>query len=254
MFNLQMDYKRPTTLFGTQNAKTIKGEKLGYMTHIIYTSPAKQNLKGKNLCPNASEGCLAACLYTAGRGAFSNVQKARINKSEYFINERELFMQQMYKELTKAYKKYGTTLAVRLNGTSDIPFENIKVIANKNIMELFPDVQFYDYTKSFKRMLAYGNNELPSNYHLTYSMDERAVSKINSITLLDMKMNVAMVFNVKDETELPAEYMGYPVINGDEHDLTFIHGNGVIVGLKAKGAAKKDATGFVIQDFTKPIV
>ena len=73
------------------------------------------------------------------------------------------------------------------------------------------------------------------------------MTKINAVTALSSGLNVAMVFNVKDETELPSEYMGFPVINGDEHDLTFLHGNGVIVGLKAKGAAKKDTTGFVIQ-------
>jgi hypothetical protein len=113
----------------------------------------------------------------------------------------------------------------------------------KNIMELFPDVQFYDYTKDFSRML---KPQAP-NYHLTYSVDERAVTKINAITALSSGKNVAMVFNVKDESELPTEYMGFPVINGDEHDLTFIHGNGVIVGLKAKGKGRKDSSGFVIQ-------
>ena len=249
--NLLQDYqsKRAKTLFGQQNAKTIKGEELGFKTYIIYMSPEKQNVKGKNLCPNASKGCAAACLNTAGRGAFSNVQKARLNKTEYFLNEKEEFKQQMFKELTKAYKKYGSTLAVRLNGTTDIPYENIKIMDDKNIMELFPNVQFYDYTKSFKRILSYSKGEMPANYHLTYSVDERAVTKINAMTALSLGVNVAMVFGVKDETELPDTYMGYKVINGDIHDLTWLHGEGVIVGLKAKGKGKKDETGFVIYEF-----
>ena len=243
MFNLGYTYKRPKTLFGTQNAKTIKGEKLGYTTFIIYMSPERQNSLGKNLCAHASEGCKKSCLFTAGMGAFTNVIKGRLNKTEYFLRERSLFLDHVYNEVAKGYKKHGSSLAVRLNGTSDIPYENLIIKDNKNIMQLFPDVQFYDYTKDFSRML----KPQAANYHLTYSVDERPVTKINAVTALSSGKNVAMVFNVKNESELPSEYMGFPVINGDEHDLTFLHGNGVIVGLKAKGKAKKDKTGFVIQ-------
>lgn len=243
MFDLNYKYKRPTRLFGTQNAKTIKGEKLGYTTFIMYMSPEKQNTSGKNLCANASEGCKAACLFTAGMGAFSNVMTGRLNKTEYFLRERKLFLEQLCNEIEKGYKKYGKALVVRLNGTSDIPYEHLIIRDNKNIMQLFPEIQFYDYTKDFSRML----KPQPENYHLTYSVDERPVTRINAVTALSSGKNVAMVFNVKNESELPAEYMGFPVINGDEHDLTFLHGNGVIVGLKAKGKGKKDTTGFVIQ-------
>jgi hypothetical protein len=243
MFNLGYTYKRPKKLFGTQNAKTIKGEKLGYTTFIIYMSPERQNSLGKNLCAHASEGCKKSCLFTAGMGAFTNVIKGRLNKTEYFLRERSLFLDHVYNEVAKGYKKHGSSLAVRLNGTSDIPYENLIIKDNKNIMQLFPDVQFYDYTKDFSRML----KPQAANYHLTYSVDERPVTKINAVTALSSGKNVAMVFNVKNESELPSEYMGFPVINGDEHDLTFLHGNGVIVGLKAKGKAKKDKTGFVIQ-------
>lgn len=243
MFDLSYQYKRPKTLFGTQNAKTIKGEKLGYTTFIMYMSPEKQNTAGKNLCAHASEGCKAVCLFTAGRGAFTNVVMGRLHKTEYFLREKDLFLQHIYNEVANGYKKHGKALAVRLNGTSDIPYEYLMIKDNKNIMQLFPDVQFYDYTKDFSRIL---KPQAP-NYHLTYSVDERAATKINAITALSSGVNVAMVFNVKDESELPAEYMGFPVINGDEHDLTFIHGNGVIVGLKAKGKARKDTSGFVIQ-------
>lgn len=242
MITASYNYKRPSKLFGTQNAKTIKGQKLGFTTYIMYMSPEKQNTSGKNLCAHASDGCKASCLFTAGRGAFTNVITGRLNKTEYFLREKDLFLKQLYKEVESGYKKFGKDLAVRLNGTSDIPYENITVKDGKNIMELFPEVQFYDYTKDFSRML----KVQPSNYHLTYSVDERPVTKINAATALSSGRNVAMVFNVKDEADLPNEYMGFPVVNGDEHDLTFLHGNGVILGLKAKGKAKKDTSGFVI--------
>lgn len=164
MFDLSYKYKRPTTLFGTQNAKTIKGEKLGFTTFILYMSPEKQNTSGKNLCAHASEGCKAACLFTAGRGAFSNVMTGRLNKTEYFLREKDLFLDQVYNEVAKGYKKHGKALAVRLNGTSDIPYEHIKIRDGKNIMELFPEVQFYDYTKDFSRML---KPQAPNYHRLT---------------------------------------------------------------------------------------
>ena len=239
-------FKQPNTLFGTQNAKTIKGEKLGYHTFILYTSPDKQNSKGKTLCAHSTPGCRASCLFTAGRGKFSNVALARIHKAEYFLRDRKAFMEQVAKEIAAGIKKHGAdNICIRLNGTSDIPYENIPVGDHKNIMEMYPNVQFYDYTKNFARLSA----ELPANYHLTFSRAETALNQKQSELALQLGHNVAMVFNVKDETELPEYYMGYKVINGDEHDLTFKHPKNVIVGLKAKGDAKKDTTGFVIREF-----
>lgn len=237
-------YKKPTKLFGTENAKTIKGEKLGYHTLIMYTSPDKQNTFGKTLCAHSTPGCRASCLFTAGRGKFSNVATARINKAEFFLRDRKAFMEQVVKEIKAAIKKFGADkICIRLNGTSDIPWENIKIDDHANIMTMFPTVQFYDYTKNFTRL----TSELPANYHLTFSRAETALNQKQAELALKLGHNVAMVFAVKDETELPAEYKGYKVINGDEHDLTFKHPKNVIVGLKAKGDAKKDTTGFVIR-------
>lgn len=244
MFNLAHNYKKPTSLFGTQNAKTIKGEQLGYTTYIMYLSPEKQNSQGKNLCSKATAGCKASCLFTAGRGRFSYVALARLNKTEYFLNDRQGFMEQIANEITKGVKKHGADkMCVRLNGTTDIPFENIPVNGFKNIMAMFPDVQFYDYTKVFSRL----TKELPKNYHLTFSRAETKENQLEAEKALQLGFNVAAVFAVKNETELPNTFMNTKVINGDEHDLTFLHGNGVIVGLKAKGKAKKDTSGFVIQ-------
>jgi len=247
MFMTNYIYKKPNTLFGTQNAKTIKGEKLGYHTLILYLSPDKQNSKGKTLCASSTQGCRTACLFTAGRGKFSNVALARVHKSEYFLSDRKAFLDQIATEITAAIKKYGADkICIRLNGTSDIPYENIPVGDYPNIMTMMPNVQFYDYTKIFSRL---DKTKLPTNYHLTFSRAETALNQKQAELALQLGFNVAAVFAVKNETELPTEYKGTKVVNGDEHDLTFIQPNNVILGLKAKGDAKKDTTGFVIRDF-----
>ena len=238
-------YKKPTVLFGTQNNKTVKGEAKGYKTFIIYMSPEKQNSLGKNLCSKASEGCKKSCLFTAGMGAFSNVKIGRINKTEYFLKDREGFMQQAAKEIKKAVKKHGAeNIAIRLNGTTDIPFENIPFLFEgevySNIMEIFPQVQFYDYTKIFTRL----TNKLPANYDLTFSRSEDPINQEQAKAVISLGHNVAVVF----KNELPAFYDGYQIIDGDETDLTFLHPKGVILGLKAKGKAKKDISGFVINN------
>jgi hypothetical protein len=240
---MMTQFKKPKSLFGTQNAKTSKGEKLGFTTYILYMAPEKQNSMGKNVCPKATTGCKAACLFTAGRGRFTNVAKARMNKTEYFLQARAEFMNQVAKEIAKGVKKHGAdAMCVRLNGTSDIPYENIPVGSYKNIMEAFPEVQFYDYTKVYKRL----TSKLPSNYHLTFSRAETLENQLEAKKALELGFNVAAVFKVKSGVELPGTYMSAKVVDGDEHDLTFLHGNGVVLGLKAKGDAKKDVTGFVI--------
>jgi len=219
-----MEYYK-TTLLTTNNHKTIKGEKLGYITYIMYLSPHKQNSKGINLCSHASAGCSSACLFKSGFGGmYNSVQMARKNKTEWFLSNRNEFMLTLVKEISKAVIKHKdkAILTIRLNGTSDIRFEKIKVQDNKNIFELFPDVQFYDYTKNPKRF-----NELPSNYHLTFSRSE--TNDIDAMKLLKQGYNVAMVFN-----KVPTEYNGYKVIVGDETDLRFLDERGVIVGLKYK--------------------
>lgn len=231
--------KKPT-LFTTDSAKTRKGEKLGYTTLIMYMSPYKQNSLGKNICPNASAGCASACLFSAGRGRFSNVQQARINRTEFFLRHPEAFMESIAAEIIKAMRKVDHDhLVVRLNGTSDLPWENIRYGNHANIMEAFPTLQFYDYTKSLKRLL----KSKPSNYHLTFSRSE--TNHEECLMALAAGYNVAAVF----ASELPEEYLGYPVVDGDQHDLTFLHPDGVILGLKAKGDAKTDTSGFVIRNY-----
>ena len=231
-------------LLNNGNAKTRKGEKLGWITYGLHLAPF--NLSGKNVCSHASAGCAAACLNTAGRGAMSNVQKARIAKTQKFFDDKEGFTWQLAKEIGNAVKlanKKGMKACFRLNLTSDLPWENIKVKSNgKNLslMEMFPDVQFYDYTKNFKRAKAWADGKMPGNYHLTFSRSESNDSFCAILNLLGV--NIAAVFR----GSLPKSYNGNEVIDGDETDLRFLDGKNKIVGLVEKGLAKKDETGFVI--------
>lgn len=237
------------------DAKTSKGEKLGYKTAILYMAPHKQNSKGKNLCPFATEGCAKACLFTAGRGKFSNVQKARINKSEYFLNNRELFMNDLFNQISKLSKKHEN-LVIRLNGTTDIPFENITVkspLKNSyytNIFEAFPNITFYDYTKNPRRVLI---NNWP-NYHLTFSRAETKQNQKWSSHLLELGFNVATVFEkslfekVVSDGFIIHKGRKINVVNGDLTDLRFLDGSFSIIALKAKGDANKDISGFVVRN------
>ena len=221
------------------NYKTIKSEKVGVLTGIIYMSP--YNLSGKNVCPGASAGCAAACLNTAGRGAMGVVQKARLKKTNRFWDDRGQFLQDLAAEIAKLQKQAeakGLKAAVRLNGTSDLPYERYKVgDTGMNIMQLFPEVQFYDYTKLENRIVG---QQLPANYHLTFSRAEDNDHKLDDVL---KHTSAAVVFS----GELPSKWRGYPVIDGDEHDARFTDaGPGVIIGLTAKGKAKHDASGFVV--------
>lgn len=249
-----MNYTVPKNLLSTNNAKTIKGEKNGYTTYIMYLAPFTQNSKGINLCSHASPGCAKACLFASGAARFDRVQSGKINKTEYYLADRKSFLNQLDKEIGNIVKRHeaikgdvqiGRTgkvvrykkFAIRLNGTADIVFEKFKIRDGKNIFELYPNVQFYDYTKNYTRF----KKTLPSNYHLTFSLSE--TNRDKSFEMLASGVNVAMVFGVKSAQELPTEYMGYKVINGDESDLRFLDGNNVIVGLKYKLLTGKGTKG-----------
>ena len=217
------------------NTKTVKGEAMGYQTYIMHLAPS--TLSGYNTCPMASTGCAAACLNTAGRGRFTTTQEARVRKTKWFFEDRETFMAQLVKDITAAIRKAGREGFVpvfRLNGTSDIRWETVPVGGFRNIMEMFPTVTFYDYTKLQNR------RDLPFNYHLTFSRSEENYAAVDM--MMAAGYNVAIVFN-----ELPAVYNGYTVIDGTETDLRFLDEKGVVVGLLAKGKAKKDVSGFTVQ-------
>jgi len=227
---------------GTTNAKTVKNEA---ETYILYLSPYNLNDTGKNVCPFATKGCAAACLNSAGRGKFSNVQLARRRKTNLFFSDRKLFLQQLIEDLTKINKKAikeNKLIYVRLNGTSDIDFDQLLYRYFGISFVSFGSLRFYDYTKDKNKALknvSYANDI----YRVTYSRSEKD-SDLDIKVLLSAGVNVAAVFT----NDLPDTYLGYPVINGDLTDLRFNDEAGVIVGLKAKGKAKKDCSGFVIQN------
>ena len=217
------------------NTKTVKGEAMGYMTFIMHLAPS--TLSGYNTCPMASKGCAAACLNTAGRGRFTATQEARIRKTRWFFEDRPTFMAQLVKDIQAAIRKAERETMIpvfRLNGTSDIRWENVPVGGRRNIMEMFPSQTFYDYTKLQNRV------NLPSNYHLTFSRSEENYTAVD--TMMAQGYNTAIVFD-----SLPAVYNGYKVIDGTETDLRFLDPRNVIVGLLAKGKAKKDLSGFTVQ-------
>jgi hypothetical protein len=229
------------SLLNSGNSKTRKGEKKGFTTYGIHLAPA--SLSGFNVCDSSSAGCRWACLNTAGRGAMNSVQKARIKKTLFFFKDKQGFLAELWAEVAKSIRSAARKNMVpcfRLNLTSDLPWEKIK-FNGQSVMEAFPNVQFYDYCKSPERMTKFVNGEMPKNYHLTFSRSE--TNGALALAFLKSGGNVAMVFR----KSLPATYFGHEVIDGDETDLRFLDGSGKIIGLKEKGLAKKDATGFVLE-------
>tara|TARA_R100000742_G_C4276916_1_gene98334 strand:- start:1559 stop:2245 length:687 start_codon:yes stop_codon:yes gene_type:complete len=215
--------------------KMAKGEALGFKTAILHLAPF--DLSGKNVCPKASPECAAACLNTSGRGQMGSVQKARINKTKYFWTNKNGFLHDLSLEIQQLKKRaanQGYKFAVRLNGTSDLPFHRMKVDGGGSLMEIHQDVQFYDYTK----VLNYLDHDL-ENYHQTFSDSGRNLADIKKA--IKKSVNVAVVF--KDV--LPRIWMQKKVINGDKHDLRFKDPAGVIVGLIAKGLGRNINNRFI---------
>lgn len=222
---------------GTSNTKTAKNS---LKTYILYLAPYNQNSKGINICPKASKGCAAACLFTAGRGRFDNVKNARINRTEYYLADKERFCLQLAGELVqinKTAKKRGEQVAIRLNGTSDLDFIYLlKKYAGLDPFSL-EKLIYYDYTKIIGKVKKYKDQP---RYILTFSRAEDNHSE--AIEALQLGANVSAVFN----GSLPEYYEGYKVIDGDESDIVMVYNKGAVLGLKAKGQAKKDNSGFVI--------
>lgn len=213
------------------NAKTKKGDSDLAVTAIMYLAPS--TISGYETCPSKSKGCSEACLFTAGRGAMNSVQQARVRKTKLFFEKQDQFLADLKNDLTlfDSYcKQEGLQGYVRLNGTSDIKWEDFDLFSS------FPNIRFYDYTKRTDRDF----ENLPSNYKLTFSRSEDTTDE----ELLDLvkNINVSVVF-----AQVPETHLGIKVIEGDLTDLRWEDPGNVIIGLSAKGAAKKDSSGFVIQ-------
>ena len=233
-------------LLSTGNPKILKGMSQGYNTYILHLAPA--NVSGYETCAKRTAGCTAACLNLAGRGGMFKrgestnvIQEARKRKTKMFFENRAEFMRLLVADIElaiKQSKRLGLTPVFRLNGTSDLAWEKYEVPGARNIFELFPTVTFYDYTKILGRKV----KDIP-NYHLTFSAADGNDADVAKA--IQQGYNIATVFGIKKTLPMPETYMGLPVFNGDESDLRFLDPQGVVVGLYAKGKAKKDTSGFV---------
>lgn len=245
----------PKQLLTLGNPKTDKSLKYGYSTAILHLAPHKLAAVG-NLCGYASAGCAAACLNTAGRGGIAldsdglnGVQVARIQRTRLWKRDPESFYARLTHEIqlhVDRARRAGLTPCVRLNGTSDLPWEKLR----PQLFERFADIQFYDYTKwpLHKRGKA---GALPTNYHLTFSLCED--NDARAIAALDSGVNVAAVLAVKRGATLPQSFALVTdgriacrqVVDGDAHDLRFLDPADSFVALRAKGRAITDRSGFV---------
>jgi hypothetical protein len=245
--NVSLFQRFPDKLLGLDtNAKTVKGERYGVKTAILYLVPSIGS--GFNLCAMAELArCAGPCLFSAGRGAMSNVMLSRLRKTLYFLQHREAFMAQLALEIAQLQAKAnrdGFKLVVRLNGTSDIRFENIAAPGARNIMEAFPRVQFYDYTKIANR------RNIPANYDLTFSYSgapefapfvARAVANGERIAVVFRNRAIVDAMLANGET-----FLGLPVVDGDDSDIRHLDPRGAVVALYAKGKARQDTSGFVV--------
>lgn len=218
------------------SSKMAKGLKYNEATYILYLAPA--NSSGYEVCPLRTAECTFACLNESGRNKIdvkeNRINNARIKKTKLFFEDREFFMGWLVDEISKEKKKAesaGMKFSVRLNGTSDLDPTTFK-LDGKNILELFPETMFYDYTKVKKRFKLL---EKYSNYDLTFSFSGHNME--DCIELLDNKRGrIAMVF---EGNKLPIEWNGYEVIDGDLYDMRYVDDEGVIVGLKFKRVRNK---------------
>jgi hypothetical protein len=217
-------------LLTTENAKTIKGETQGYKTAIIYMIPDAK------LCPFSKiAGCAISCLVNSGNARFENVNSGRAKRTRYFYENQSMFMEQLFAEI-KLFeiqaKKEGFIPVIRLNGTSDISYEEIPVLGYNNIFEAFPQIQFYDYTKIVNRL----TKTLPANYDLTFSYSAENDYQPYVQHAISLNARISVVFHTK---KLPDTFLGLPVIDGDKHDLRFQEPPNTIVGLKFKRPTNK---------------
>jgi hypothetical protein len=238
-----MQFRR---FFSLDSAKAIKARSYGYLNAINYMAPANTAGVG-NLCPHASPGCLALCLgWYSGQASMvkdqendmNGVRNSRVAKAKLFMSDRKAFMAELISGIQRSQKtaaNAGLKLCVRLNGATDINYP-------RSVYDQFPDVQFVDYTKSVRKALDHAAGRLAPNYSVTFSRSE--TNEADCLLVLAAGGNVAVV----SSRAMPDAYLGFPVINGDEHDLRHLDPKGVVVWLSPKGLkAKRDTSGMVLR-------
>jgi ribosomal protein L34 len=235
---------------GTSNPKTAKTTDERVVNAVLHLAPA--DASGYEVCQFRTAGCTAGCLNTAGRGGIPRagfgehlnaIQAARVGRTKLFFEDRPTFWRLLRSDIDKLRRvaaREESVCAVRLNGTSDLPWHRIRTDSGRTILEEYPDVQFYDYTK---RPVF---SALPPNYHLTFSY-AGPENVAHADGMLVLGVNVAVVFDTPRGKDLPEQWHGFRVIDGDKHDLRFLDPDGVVVGLRAKGRARKDTSGFVVR-------
>ena len=259
----------------TKTAKPARFKRRRILSALLHLSPA--NRSGYETCGSRTKGCSAACLDTAGHGGIgaqfddrgvmlksNGVQDARIRRTRLFFEMRPEFMAKLVRDIeavVRKAKEQNAAPAFRPNATSDIDYTATPCTRNgrtfASIFDAFPTVNFYDYTKDAKRFARFLRGELPRNYHLTFSRAETMANQIAAMQFLEAGGNVAAVFSTKPGEALPDMWNGHLVIDGDAHDFRFIdpragvtipeYTKGYIIGLRSKGKAKRDLSGFVIQ-------
>lgn len=232
----------PKRILTSHNPKLQKSAEFGWLSFGIHLAPAA--VSGTEMCKGRTRGCTKSCLNLSGQGRM--VQPERIEKTRRFVEHPEEFAAQLEKEIDAECRKaarMGLKPACRPNLTSDTPWEELRIFSEgRTIFEVFPTVQFYDYTKIYNRL----DHSIP-NYHLTFSRAETKLSDLRARHALATGQNAAVVFSTPKGEPLPETWHGHPVIDGDLHDLRFLDPRGVVVGLRAKGPARKDTSGFVVQ-------
>lgn len=232
------------------SAKADKSRGVGVLSRVLY-------LTSGVFCPGATAGCLGVCLgHTSGRMTMLQSANARDRRTALYAEGQEHFLDLLrcdLRLLREDARLAGMTPAVRLNGTSDIPWEQL----HGDLFVEFQDIEFYDYTKLAPRVRAFlrgrrDEGDFPPNYHLTFSLSEKNAGDADA--LLADGAGVAVVFWPRQ----PATYPGYPVVNGDKHDARFldetcaVDSGGYVVGLGAKGIAREDLSGFVVKTAGEP--
>lgn len=220
--------------------KILKSQKVdNIMTYCLYLAP--YNLSGYNVCKFSTKECRLGCLFSSGRAKMeynsgqTKIVNSRIGKTKLFFEHNEFFMQWLIAEIksfqNKAKKK-GMGFIVRLNGMSDIDWQDVKY-NGMSIFEIFPEIMFYDYTKNPNKF-----GMIPNNYHLTFSYTGKNWSICEA--LLERGHNISVVFNVPNNLPLPSKFRGYDVIDGDITDARVKDKKGIVVGLHWKRIGNKE--------------